>query len=87
MTNGVFPPKIWKSVLEKLNTNVVRNINLKQIRQKFNSLRGQHRQFSLLLQHIGSSWDAATGTVTANVEVWKIYLLAHTYSKTIFLIM
>ena len=42
MNNGVFPSKIWKSILEKLNANEGRNFNLKHIKQKFNRLQGKN---------------------------------------------
>lgn len=82
MNNGVFSLKVWKTMLEKLNGKSGRSFNLIQIKQKINNLRAKHREFSLLLQHTGFSWDVETNTVTADEEVWKSYISVYNYFRT-----
>lgn len=74
MQNGVFHPRVWNSMKDKLNSMTNRSFSVKQIKQKFNRLRTKHREFSLLLQHTGFGWDAETNTVTASEEVWQAYI-------------
>ncbi|KAF7822204.1 L10-interacting MYB domain-containing protein [Senna tora] len=75
MTNGVFTPKVWKNILEKINSKCRHAFTLKQIEQKFKRLWIQDRDFSQLLQHNGFGWNAETNTITADDEVWSRYIL------------
>ena len=38
MRNGIFLPKVWNVILNKLNEVSGRSFNMKQIKQKFNKL-------------------------------------------------
>ena len=59
----MFNNQTWKKVLNKMNIRVKWNFNLKQLKQKFHRLHAKHCEFSNLLKHTRSSWDAKSKIV------------------------
>lgn len=66
---------VWNEIDEELFDSIGERYGEQKLKGKFNRLRRKFREFSVLIQHVGVSWDPVLNKVTAPEDVWQCFLM------------
>ena len=71
LQTSTFKTPTWEEINNKLDRKIGVNYGIEKLKEKYNRLRCQHREFSTLLSRTGVTWDSELNKVNAPDEVWE----------------
>ena len=71
LQTSTFKGDIWEKINSELTQIIGEDYGVERLKGKYNRLRQQHREFSILLARTGVTWDVASNKVNAPEDVWQ----------------
>ena len=71
MQTSTFKGDVWEQINAELTQIIGEDYGVERLKGKYNRLRQQHCEFSILLAYTGVTWDLASNKVNAPEDVWQ----------------
>lgn len=81
--NNLFNKKAWKYICDEFYKRTALKWDKEQLKNRYSVLRRQYSIVKSILDQSDFSWDEATGTITANDEIWAEYIKKHPDAETV----
>ena len=72
--NNLFNKKAWKYICDEFYKKTGLKWDKEQLKNRYSVLRRQYTIVKSILDQSDFSWDEATGSITANDEIWAEYI-------------
>ncbi|KAI1006519.1 hypothetical protein K3495_g1694 [Podosphaera aphanis] len=76
-----FKPAAWKTIAARFNEKTKKNYRVDQLKNKYQSMRKEFKQFEMMRNSPGFGWDPDLKRPTAAENVWKSYMESHMEAK------
>ena len=75
----VFKVSDWTDMSEQIFLKFAVRYGPEKVKGKYHQLRTTYTKFTELITRTGVTWDATSGVVYANDELWDEYSLVHVF--------
>lgn len=76
-SDGLFPKQVWMEMANIFNSKFGFKYDIEILKNRFKTLRRQHKLIKNLLDLDGFSWDEARQMVAADDSIWQDYIKTH----------
>ncbi|TKY70321.1 L10-interacting MYB domain-containing protein [Spatholobus suberectus] len=80
---NLFNKKAWKYICDEFYNKTGLKWDKEQLKNRYSVLRRQYAIVKSILDQSDFSWDEATGSITANDEIWAEYIKKHPDAETV----
>ncbi|XP_027361770.1 L10-interacting MYB domain-containing protein-like [Abrus precatorius] len=81
--NNLFNKKAWKYICDEFYNKTGLKWDKEQLKNRYSVLRRQYATVKSILDQSEFGWDEATGSITANDEIWAEYIKKHPDAETV----
>ncbi|KAL2348632.1 hypothetical protein Fmac_002632 [Flemingia macrophylla] len=81
--NNLFNKKAWKYICDEFYSKTGLKWDKEQLKNRYSVLRRQYAIVKSILDQSDFRWDEATGSITANDEIWAEYIRKHPDAETV----